>query len=218
MKSAILLVAVASALPAWGAVSDQSIAACATITDKTARLACFDGVAKQVTLAVSQTPAPSQKSTPPESDDHPPAVSQPDGSPGKWRTEKSTNVLDDSTTVVLLLTADQGASKFGDKITLVARCQSNKTETYIRWGEYIAEAPSVVTRVDSGNALPRYWDVSADNKSTFHRNPIDFLKSLLGSERLVAQMAPYNENPRTAVFDTKGLDAAIYPLRVACSW
>ncbi|XPP91702.1 hypothetical protein ACN08N_17410 [Photobacterium leiognathi subsp. mandapamensis] len=38
------------------------------------------------------------------------------------------------------------------------------------------------------------------------------------SNKLIAQITPYNENPLTAIFDTKGLSNALAPLRETCNW
>ena len=45
-----------------------------------------------------------------------------------------------------------------------------------------------------------------------------FIKSLLGGEKLVAQIKPYSDEPFIAEFETKGIDAAIAPIQQACGW
>ncbi|WP_257025488.1 type VI secretion protein [Pseudoalteromonas sp. MIP2626] len=41
---------------------------------------------------------------------------------------------------------------------------------------------------------------------------------MLTSDKLVAQVTPYNESPATAIFNTTGLKNAIKPLRETCNW
>ena len=60
--------------------------------------------------------------------------------------------------------------------------------------------------------------MSTDSQATFHPKAISFLKSLLQSNKLVAQITPYNESPVTAIFNTAGLENAIKPLRETCHW
>ena len=38
------------------------------------------------------------------------------------------------------------------------------------------------------------------------------------SDKLLAQVTPYNENPVTAIFNTRGMIEAIKPLRQTCHW
>jgi len=129
-----------------------------------------------------------------------------------------TNPIDDSTTVTLILEADSGKSRYGGGVFFIARCQSDKTSTFINWNDYLGSEARVLTRIGDNKARTIEWGMSTDSKATFHPNGISFLKQILQSNKLVAQITPYNESPVTAIFDTSGLENAIKPLREICNW
>ena len=139
---------------------------------------------------------------------------------GKWITSIDTNPLDDSRTVHLSLVADQGQSRYGEDITLVLRCKSNTTEVIILWNDYLGlDETRVTTRVGSKQAQTRTWSISTNNKAMFLRgSKTSFIKELMTVDQLIAQTTPYGENSVMAIFDIKGLDKAIGPLRETCSW
>lgn len=116
------------------------------------------------------------------------------------------------------LEATTGQNKWNKKVYFVARCQSNETNVYIAWNDYLGSKASVLTRIDSNKAVTSSWSLSTDSKATFHKKPIAFLKKMENSNKLIAQITPYNENPLTAVFDTTGLSNALVPLRETCNW
>lgn len=190
-----------------GAVEDRKVLACAEMTDKTARLNCFDMLAYSVKSA-DDAPTPSA----PEST-------------GRWTMSRSTNPLDDTTTVVAFLTATQGTSKWGDAVQLYARCRSNVTELYVDWGDYLghddyrSETKRVSVRVGQSPAKDQQWSVSTDGKATFAPGWAgDLLKRLVSADQLVLQTVPYSESPTTAVFDLTGARAAIRQVADACGW
>ncbi|MGU3237515.1 hypothetical protein FA893_07430 [Photobacterium damselae subsp. piscicida] len=137
---------------------------------------------------------------------------------GKWDVRSTLNPIDDSKTVTLSLSADSGKGRWGDRISLIIRCKSNKTDLYINWNDFLGSEASVLTRIGNAKASTAYWPLSTDKKATFKNQPIPFIKKMMKSNKMVAQVTPYNENPVTAVFDTKGLNAAIFSLRETCHW
>lgn len=181
-------------------ISDSEFAGCAVVKGDLARLECFDSLAVEKNLDGRQT-----------------IPTDIDGK-GKWNVGVDTNPIDDSRTVNLVLRADSGASRFGEAVFLVARCQSNSTDLYINWNEYLGSEANVLTRVGSSKAVTKSWSMSTDSQATFHRRPIGFLKKMLGVNSLVAQITPYSKSPVTAIFDTTGLTNAITPLRETCGW
>ncbi|MCE6958080.1 type VI secretion protein [Cereibacter sphaeroides] len=148
------------------------------------------------------------------------------GSPGKWITRNDVNPLDDSRTVLLMLNAESGNSRFGKTVTLYARCQSNVTEVYVNWNDYLGDdsgsrsnLKNVTSRIGDNPASLGRWGISTDNAATFYpRSPVSFLKSMLDQERLVLQTTPYNESPITAVFDIRGLRNVLGGLASTCGW
>jgi len=182
------------------AVSDKAYAKCAVVKGDLARLECFDNLAKAKKLDGRQIRPTSIKGK------------------GKWNVTVDTNPIDDSKTVTLVLDSDSGKNRWGKSVYLVARCKSNSTNLYIGWNEYLGREAVVLTRVGDNKASTSRWSMSTDSKATFHKKPISFLKEMLKSNKLVAQITPYNESPITAIFNTSGLENAITPLRETCSW
>ncbi|MFW1406118.1 type VI secretion system-associated protein TagO, partial [Vibrio parahaemolyticus] len=179
---------------------EKEFAYCAAVKGELARLECYDSLAEKHKLDKPQTVGSKVSGT------------------GKWIVSEEVNPIDDSKTVTLVLEASSGKSKWNDKVFFVARCQSNKTDVYIGWNDYLGREASVLTRIGTNKAVTSKWSLSTDSKATFHRQPISFLKNVEKSDTLVAQITPYNESPVTAIFDTAGLSNALAPLRKTCSW
>ena len=146
---------------------------------------------------------------------------------GAWRLSTGTNPIDDSKTVTLSLAAEIGSSRFGEPITFVARCKSNKTEAYVVWGEFLgddsrdvyAQWKNVIVRVGTGVARSEQWGVSTDRKATFAPSWAgNLLKELLDEDQLVLQTIPYGENPSTAIFNVSGLRNVLGELAGTCNW
>ncbi|EHA1081806.1 TPA: type VI secretion system-associated protein TagO [Photobacterium damselae] len=180
---------------------NKEVASCASIKGELARLDCYDALAKKHKLDQPQT-----------------VIGIESVGIGKWDLSEKVNPIDDSKTVTLFLEATTGQNKWNQKVYLVARCQSNKTDVYIGWNDYLGSKASVLTRIGSNKAVTSSWSLSTDSKATFHRKPIAFLKKMEKSNSLIAQITPYNENPLTAVFDTTGLSKALVPLKETCNW
>jgi type VI secretion system protein VasI len=180
----------------------KRIAICAAIKGDLERLESYDQLARELGLVAK-------------------AIVLPTTGTGKWSSTSETNPVDDSTTVVLSLEADEGRSHLqAEKITLFIRCKSNKTELYIKWYDYLGdEKIAVLTRVGEAKAVGKSWGISTNNESTFYpESAIPFIKTLMSSDKFVAQVTPYNESPVTAIFDIRGLAEAIKPLQQTCGW
>ena len=153
---------------------------------------------------------------------------EPEPETGGWRVSRSTNALDDSTTVVAVLNATEGVGGImPEPISLIARCQSNTTEVYINWYDFLGDddlgnprssRKRVTYRFPPADAETEMWGVSTDNDSTFVARAIPFLRTMVESDRLVAQTTPYNEAPSTAIFDLTGARSALEPLAETCNW
>jgi type VI secretion system protein VasI len=179
----------------------SEMASCALFSDNDKRLICYDKILKKNNILI----AGSQKND---------GVSV----QGNWIVTTDTNPIDDSKTVVAYLKARSGENS-SQVPTLVLRCMSNKTESMIEWNDFLStEYQYVTTRVGSKKAVTEPWSLSTDKTSTFHTEPIAFIRSMLKESRLLAQTTPYNENPVTAIFDISGIDNALTEVRKTCIW
>ena len=176
---------------------------------------------------VASEPATAEENEPASPEDAPAA--SPPIEDGSWTTDITTNPLDDSRTVVALLDAVEGVGGMIDPkpITLVARCQSNETDVFIGWHDFLgddelndvySDRKRVTYRFPPADAQTEMWNVSTDNESTFVDSPIPFLRALVESERLVVQTTPYGESPSTAIFTLAGAEAAISSIAEECGW
>lgn len=136
-----------------------------------------------------------------------------------WMSQVTTNPLDDSQRVVLVAESDAVAG-FGDRVALILRCESNKTEAFIRWHDYLGlDDIRVTTRLGEQEAQTQTWTVSTDREASFYPgSPIPWIRAMTEVETLVVQTTPYGENPVTAQFDVRGLAEELAPLREACNW
>ncbi len=146
---------------------------------------------------------------------------------GAWRKSEKINPIDDSKTVTLALAAESGTSRSGEPITFIARCQSNTTEAYAVWGDYLgddsndvySEWKRVTVRIGSDKAHEQKWTVSTDRQATFAPDwSANLLKKLLDQDRLVLQTTPYGQSPVTAIFDITGLRSVLGDLAETCNW
>lgn len=181
-------------------IDRYDFATCAAMKGDLDRLECFDQLARDYSVDGPQHENLNVTDT------------------GKWRVSKEVNPIDDSVTVVLVIPADSGKSKWGTPVGIFLRCKSNRTEVYINWNDYLGDSTRVTTRVGENSARTSAWSLSTDSQASFHPNPISFIRSMLGETKLVAQTTPYNESPVTAIFDISGIDQASIPLRETCGW
>lgn len=181
-------------------ISDNEYAKCSAIKGDLARLECFDNLSKSKNLNGLQTQNTDLQNT------------------GKWKVKVATNPIDDTKSVTLSLVADSGHKNTRRPIVLIARCKSGNTDLYISWSEYLGRDAEVLTRVGTHKAITSPWSMSTDKKATFAPKPEVLLKEILDSNKFIAQITPYNESPRTAIFDTTGLENAIHPLKETCGW
>lgn len=205
------------------------------------RLACYDtvatgiglgGVLSGATKPAQLRPAEPESASPADAGvtPEPPSetLSTPDPEPrGKWMLSRSINPIDDSKTVMLTLTADTGVSSRGTPISMIARCQSNKTELFVNWNDYLGDDSNdvyeewklVTVRVADAPAVQQRWSISTDNDSTFAPDWAgSLLKTMLDADRMILQTIPYNESPVTATFDIRGLRGSLKPLAETCGW
>jgi type VI secretion system protein VasI len=174
----------------------KTLAACATLEIESARLDCYDQLAKAVARL-------------------PPEVAESkfkDSAPGKWTVASSTNPVDDTRTVVLALVDDS------DALQLALRCQQGKPQVYVTPGKYLGtDSTMVVTRIGEAKAETKRWLVSTNHQGALYPgDAAALITRLLAAGRLVVQVNPFDAGPVTAVFNLGGLAGVVAPLKEAC--
>ena len=181
------------------------------------------GLCGSYTFSVEPTsPQPIPKATPAASADTPRAED-----PGDWELRRSSNPIDDTPTVVMSLPAESGGSRFGNRIRFIARCQSNTTEAYAVWHDYVGDDSNdvydewkwVEVRIGEAPSERQRWGVSTDRQATFAPSWAgNLLKRMVGEDRLILRVVPYGESPVTAIFDIRGMEGPLRELSETCSW
>lgn len=181
---------------------EKDIAACASKSDPLLRLECFDNLSRE--MGVEGGVKTSMKTS------------------GNWIVMVDVSPIDDSTNVSAILISDNvvGTGWRADRASLVLRCSENKTNVFVNWNDYLgSDSIMVLERLDKRKAETHSWSLSTDNKSTFVKGgDIRYIKRLVGHEKLLLQLTPYNESPVMANFDLTGIEKAIEPLKKACHW
>ncbi|QUM82853.1 hypothetical protein HWV01_08410 [Moritella sp. 5] len=190
VAASLLLAANASAT-----ITEKEYAKCAIVEGDLVRLECFDNLAVAKKLNVRQVKPASFVGK------------------GKWYVS-----VDGSKAITLTLNADSGKNRWGKPVSLVVRCKNNTTDLYIGWNDYLGLEASVLTQVGTHKAMTQNWSMSTDKNTTYHNEPIPFIKEMLDSPKLVTQVTLYNKSAITAVFNTSGLENIIKPLRERCGW
>lgn len=176
---------------------EQEIKICSKIENSIERLDCYDKIVKDNT-----------KNTVTTSDN--------------WTIQKGKSKFTDTEQIYLITEATKPIkSMFGQNIfpILILRCQDNKTDVIIDWDTFLGiESVKVTERIDKEKVQTTDWSISTDNKATFRRQPIKFIKRMLNKEKLLVQVVPYGENPVTTEFNIHGLENIIEPLQKMCNW
>ena len=145
---------------------------------------------------------------------------------GKWETSAFLDPMDESGQVDLSLVADIGVSRWGDPAILHIRCRRGQLEIYIDWHEYIGGAGNgedhyLTCRLGMAKPVLSRWSYSTSGEASFYEgysglSTCEFVLALLDVDQFVAEVAPFMENPITAVFDVRGLAAFPPELLAEC--
>lgn len=222
-----LLVALAIAPQAWAqdlpGLAD--LRSCATIPRDVARLACFDAVIKELGGGDAEAPAAAaaqgatqQAAEPQEAPAPPPAASLPPPAPRPlptWRVVQERDQMTDQPEVTLYLEAENDRNAM-----MVLRCRRRRTEVLIAPQEYlgVGEGIEILMRIGDRPASTQRWNPSTTGRAVFAPNPIDLIRSLLGSEVLLVEIAPRHSGRISLRLPTRGLREAVAPLQAACGW
>jgi type VI secretion system protein VasI len=178
----------------------KALMRCAAETNTVKRLSCFDDFAKANNLAPSSKDATMSAGS-------------------KWSVSTDSDPLTDKSVHYAMLEADEGRGRFEDRISLIIRCKSGKTEAYINWNAFLgSDGLSVTSRIDKESAVTSYWSISTDHKASFMPKPVATLQKFEGASSFVVNLTPYSESPITAIFDITGAKDAFKNIRQDCKW
>lgn len=180
----------------------QEIAKCAAKQSDTARLVCYDALARSLGVDKPKTTTTKGK--------------------GEWSIRVEKSPIDDSKNVYLYVNS-QETVRSGYKVvrpSLFIRCAENTTNVFLNWELYLGlDSTQMLTRFDDAKATTDTWSISTDNKSVFVRgSDISFAKKMMKYNKMLVQITPYGENSVMTTFNIRGLSEAIKPLREACNW
>lgn len=156
------------------------------------------------------------------------AVASEDADTGRWTVDQQTSAFDDSRTVVVASDSTNfipGQFDGPGPARMILRCKENTTSAYL-WlnDQFLSDIQGygrVEYRIDDQKAASVRMSSSTDNKALglwAGDTAIPFIKALAAGEGVVFRATPFNENPVEFSFDLTGLEAALAPLREACSW
>lgn len=182
MKRVLLLMVLSLSLLSAQEVTKEQVNQIYQIQDDEARLASFDQWAKSLGLD-RQTME----------------------TRGNWSVDVDSDPMDDSKKIIFTCLASDGGGAY-DTPAIIIRWQNGELESYIYWDDYLADNNQVTLRFDSEDAYKERWSMSTNSQATFCPNPQVFVNKLLTHDRLVTRITPYNEGPRTLVFDISGLE------------
>ena len=122
--------------------------------------------------------------------------------------------MDDSTQIIFTVISDNygGTNRFvDDRVFLVIRYRSGKTELYIQWNKYLdydydTKRVRVITKIGDKEPVSESWSSSTNHKATFYRGSVqEFIEKIANNDTLLCETTPYNKNPVTTEFDVRGL-------------
>ena len=140
---------------------------------------------------------------------------------GKWRFSEDTSLVDDSTTAILTLRAEEPVQGWLRQTTpiLYLRCKTgyiNEYEAYIHVGTQIENDSRERIRIDDGRVENIGMSESTNGESLFFPNAGAITERMLDHETMAFEFTPFNSGPTDTVFDIRGLREAYQALRVYC--
>lgn len=155
----------------------------------------------------------------------------PDTSPmlnlGKWQLSEKVDPMTDQKVVRVYQQAE------GSDVILSIACSKQNAWVHVLWEDFLGgrriknvlstqgeefEIKNVTYRVGDSQPITQEMAVLNDRKTTQFGDVVSFIEQVRTSNRLVLQTQPYNENPKTVVFDTTGLTNILTAKRPECDW
>lgn len=178
---------------------------CARIDDATKRLACYDQEFSRV------APLPASPTM------------------GKWQLKSAPSAVPKHTDHTASLVSQgkiQCRWSSPRPVQLRIRCLGNTTSVSFETGCYMTSSQyrsygDVSYRLNYGETrVARMTAGSNDRSLGFWSGEaaIPFIRELLDQSDLTVMMTPYSDEPVSAVFDLRGINEAIAPVRQECGW
>jgi type VI secretion system protein VasI len=177
------------------------------------------------TVVVTATPPPATAT--PKASPTPQATTTPTPNPiGKWEQHQGTSSFDDSTTATILLEAEDditGPLAQAVRPALIIRCQEKQLEAYVNTGMQPDvesgnfDGATVRLRIDQKEPQTLNMGKSTDGEALFFPDVTAIVKQLLAAERMAFEFTPFSANPAEMIFDVRGIQEAIKPVRAACA-
>ena len=190
----LLILALLAGSAGAAEVSDSALALCAGKAGDAERLACYDKMAEQRGLTIGE-PSPLQEEAPGQWQEPAPGAEEPE----------------------LTLTAQVGSSHGEQLPTLRIRCAGGMLEFMMDWHAYLGGRNQVLTRLGEQDAEALEWKRDpGDQTSVLMQQPKDFVRNMLATNRLYVQAVPFGEDPISAIFDLRGMQAGFAPMAEQC--
>jgi TonB family protein len=196
------LVAIASL--AHAQATAEQLSRCAAIRTSTARLQCYDTLAKQKPAAPSGPVSGAASGS---------------GRIGNWTVSRETDPISDQKGVTFALKAE-GANLIDTPVLLI-RCKRGELDVYVAPDEYLGDGNDEVTlRFGTDAPVEEHWTESSDHTALFHpgeRPEIEaFVRHLARYDRVAFQVEPYEKAPMVMVFRLAGIVQVSQELRATC--
>lgn len=145
----------------------------------------------------------------------------------EWSVNKHQSSVDDSTVVVASGYSEKPVrDRFGNpsQAAIVLRCKENKTDWYIMVADaFFADSGGfgeVTLRIDKDPAFNMAMTESTDHRALglWDGEGVNLARSMVGGNRILAVVTPFNEAPMEIFFSLKGYDAAARAVGGACGW
>jgi len=137
----------------------------------------------------------------------------------RWHSIVSTDPVDGSKKVQMMIGAVDRLPSQKDHAALVLSCDRGTTDAYVIWRQYLGVYDLEVSwRVGSEQAVTETWSLSTDNEATFAPEPVELIKRMMANKLFLIKTTPFGSSPVTVEFNTAGLQTESAELREACAW
>ncbi|HCR4011190.1 type VI secretion system-associated protein TagO [Citrobacter werkmanii] len=140
---------------------------------------------------------------------------------GSWVTDSKVNKMTDETDFIAINTSPDTYIKSGSQrdTSLVLRCNSNKTEVFLSFHDFMGSTdPAITIRLDGGKPVKRTWGGGEGEDSAFSPNPVQLVKELSKHKKAIFGFEPYGSTMQVVEFDLTGMDKILDKLSESCNW